>query len=438
MNVKKDTKEKQNIIVKKELVDELKEDDEDIDLIKIDLQGLVSMMNEEGIKRYDLTDYAIDEIIQDFIQRGSSLNSFFLMDIGQIIRRYKLWKKMLPSIEIFYAVKCNPDKILLKTLSLLGLGFDVASKAEISMVDELEVSKDLIIFANPVKEIDHIMYSRSRGIGLMTFDNEDELKKISVFHPNANLIIRILVDDSKSKLPFGSKFGCPISNIDNVFTLAKQLKMNIIGVSFHVGSNCIDPISYSDAIIRSKEVFKIAENYGFKFYLLDIGGGYSGIENNDNDEHFHKTALMINEAIHLNFNDIPNLRVIAEPGRFFATSIGTLACNIIGKKQIKAENDQKVFHYYINSNLYGMFNNIIFDKADIKLNLLNKYPNEEFESVIFGQTCDSMDKIIDSMKLPELACGDWLYFTNHGAYTLASASTFNGFFLADVKYIFTF
>lgn len=306
------------------------------------------------------------------------------------------------------------------------------------MINELEISQDLIIFANPVKEIDHIIYARSLGITMMTFDNEDELKKISVFHPTAELVLRISVDDSKSKMPFGSKFGCPFNNLDNIFTLAKQLKLNLIGTSFHVGSCCTDSIAYSDAIIRSKEVFDKAESFGYKFRLLDLGGGYSGFDD-PNSVPFEDIAKAINEQLDVSFSNNENLRIISEPGRFFGSSCGTLVTNVIGKKQIKIEEElEPIFHYYINSNIYGIFNNIIFDHAKINFNLLNKYPEKKYKSIIFGQTCDSMDKIEPNIEISELACGDYLYVQNMGSYSLASASTFNGFNLPEVIYIYTF
>lgn len=437
MSNKKDQKEKEKAIVKNEIVTELKEDADDIDLISLNVDGLVSIINDGGIKRYDTQEFKIEDIIHDFIQNTSSLNSFFLMDIGQIFRRYKLWKKLLPRVEIFYAVKCNPDKILLKTLSYFGVGFDVASKSEISMVDEYDVSRDKIVYANPIKEIDHIMFARSKGVTMMTFDNEDELKKISVFHPTAELILRLLVDDSKSKLPLGAKFGCPSANLEKIFILAKQLHLKLIGVSFHVGSGCIDGSAYCDAIKSAKDVFVMAHNHGYKFTLLDIGGGFEGHDDEISNCNFSNIATIINKAIDNHFNDYPELRIISEPGRFFATSCGTLVTNVIGKKKIEIA-DKKVFHYYINSNLYGMFNNIVFDKAIIKMNLLNKYPDMTFDSVIWGNSCDSMDQICENIILPELACGDWIYIQNHAAYTTSSGSTFNGLKLSDVKYIYTF
>jgi ornithine decarboxylase len=99
-----------------------------------------------------------------------------------------------------------------------------------------------------------------------------------------------------------------------------------------------------------------------------------------------------------------------------------------------------VIHYYINSNLYGVFNNIVFDKATPDFELRKPAGENEplYKSVIFGQTCDSMDKIADGLMLPELVCGNWLIIRNHGAYTIAAASKFNGFELEDVNYVFTF
>ena len=274
----------------------------------------------------------------------------------------------------------------------------------------------------------------------MTFDNVDELKKISVFHPNAELVLRILVDDSKSRMPFGTKFGCPTANLPEVFDLAKTLGLNIIGVSFHVGSECESSSAYTDAIALAREVFNTARTYGFEMRLLDIGGGFPGHDSKELEDKFIEIAAAINNQLEVSFSDVPNLEVIAEPGRFFATSCGTLVTNVIGRKIIVNSDSEKIIHYYINSNLYGVFNNIVFDKAKPQFELRKPAVENEpvYKSVIFGQTCDSMDKIADGIMLPELVCGNWLIIRNHGAYTIAAASKFNGFELEDVNYVFTF
>lgn len=429
--------------IKNEVLRELKEGAEDLDIVNIDVSGLVSMINENNIGMYDDTEYNIFDVINHLIEKNNSLNSFFLIDIGAIIRRFKLWMTNLAKVKIFYAVKCNSDRLLLNTLVGLGVGFDVASKVEISMVKEFGIDSNKIIFANPVKEINHITFANQKNIKKMTFDSEDELLKIKLFHPNAELVLRILVDDSKSTCRFGSKFGCPKNNFQKVFGLAQYLGLNIIGVSFHVGSGCEDPSAYSDAIALSKEVFDLAKQYNFNMTLLDIGGGFPGYDIEESDNKFVKFANAIKESLDKYFSDIPNLEIIAEPGRFFATSCGTLVTNIIGKKVVNDDNDSpKTIHYYINSNLYGLFNNIIFDHAVpiLEINKNKDNPNNQplYKSVIFGQTCDSLDKIADGIMLPELSLGNYLIIRNHGAYTIAAASRFNGFDLADVKYVFTY
>lgn len=425
--------------VENEVVKELKENAEYLDIVSIDIQGLVSMINEKNIKMYDDAEYSVIDVIKNIIETRASLNSFYIIDIGSIFRRYKLWMKHLSKVKIFYAVKCNPDKMLLNTLVELGVGFDVASKTEICLIREFGVDSNKIIFANPVKEINSITFAQSEGIDKMTFDSEDELKKISVYHPHAKLVLRILVDDSKSKLPFGTKFGCPKENLPGVFNLAKTLNLNIIGVSFHVGSGCGDASAYSDAIILAREVFDIAKSYDFYMYFLDIGGGFPGYDIAEFDDSFREIAQMVNVQLEKSFSDIPNLEIIAEPGRFFATSCGTLVTNVICRKIMKTIDNEKIIHYYINSSLYGLFNNIIFDRVEPKLELLNDAKDKiTYRSVIFGQTCDSLDKIADGIYLPELVCGNWMFVRNHGAYTNAAASSFNGFGSFDIEYIFTF
>jgi ornithine decarboxylase len=430
------------IKVENEVVNELREGAEDLDIVKIgvDVPGLVSMINEHNIRMYDDLEYTMTDVIKNIIESRASLNSFFLIDIGAIFRKYKLWMQHLPNVKMFYAVKCNSDKLLLHTLVDLGVGFDVASKVEISTVRELDVLPDKIIFANPVKEINHITFAEGEDIQKLTFDNEDELKKISVFHPHAKLVLRILVDDSKSKMPFGSKFGCPTANLPGVFALAKTLGLSIIGVSFHVGSGCDSPGAYTDAIKLARNVFEMAKEYGFFINLLDIGGGFPGHDSKESEDQFIEIAKAINEQLEESFKDYPEIEVIAEPGRFFATSCGTLVTNVIGRKIIITAENEKIIHYYINSNLYGTFNNIVFDKAVPHFELLKPASEDQplYKTVIFGQTCDSFDKIADGIYLPELVCGNWLIIRNHGAYTIASASKFNGFELEDVNYVFTF
>lgn len=431
----------------------------EIDITDVNIMALTTMISEYAIKSFDDNEYPnIRDILLD-LTSGNDNQSFIVNDIGSLIRSFSEWRSKLPRVEIFYAVKCNSDMMILRTLANLGVGFDVASKEEITMITQLEVDikRDKIIYANPCKETAHIQYARSTGIKMMTFDSEDELLKIKLFHPNAKLVLRILVDDSKSKMPFGVKFGCPMNDVESLLQFAKFHKLAVIGVSFHVGSCCTDAVAYSDAIKRSKFVFEIAKKVGFKFNLLDIGGGFSNSDK-QGEITFSEIADEINKELKNSFSDYPDIRIIAEPGRFFASSTMTLVTSVIGKKRIIRDDnynssseivssnsiedniENTIYHYSVNSSIYGPFNNIVFDKSVPEIKLLNEYGDydekDTYKSVIFGQTCDSGDVISNGIELPILACGDYLYIENHGAYTLASASNFNGFKNPKILYIF--
>lgn len=426
--------------IEKELEKELKEGDEGVDnMVNINMKGLASLINEHNIRMYDNNEYNLTNIVNNINETRSSFNSFFIINISSVMNQYKIWQKYMPNIKLYYAVKSNPDKVILNTLVNLGVGFDVASKLELSTVLSFGVSSDRIIYANPIKDIPSISYAKYVGVSKMTFDNEDELKKISFCHPKAELVLRILVNDKLSKMPLGSKFGCSINKIDELFKLAQMLKLKIIGVSFHVGSYCYDNTAYIESINMAREAFKIGKNYNYDMYLLDIGGGFIGDEDETSKKSFIETAKVINETINTLFKDITNLEIIGEIGRFISSNAGILATNIIGKK-ITEENKEKIIHYYINSSVYNLFNNIVFDKATPNLELLEEHinTNVKYKSVIFGNTCDSLDVITRNIELPELVCGDWLIAKNMGAYTSASSSNFNGLGTYDTIYIFTF
>ena len=171
----------------------------------------------------------------------------------------------------------------------------------------------------------------------MTFDNADELYKIARTHPRAKCIIRILTDDSKSICAFGIKFGASLMTVPGLLAKAKELNLDVIGVSFHVGSGCYDPSVYMDAIKRARSVFDMGKEVGYTFKLLDVGGGFE-------DSLFEQAATILNEAIDLHFPDRQGLKIIAEPGRFYVSKAFRLAANIIARRAplpgVSASRDQ--------------------------------------------------------------------------------------------------
>jgi len=415
---------------------------------------------------------SIDELITRKID--SRMNSeeerhdaFFIGDMGDIVRKHKLWVSQLPRVEPFYAVKCNDDSTVLAVLAQLGTGFDCASKGELQKVLDLQVPKSHIIYANPCKQASHIRYAASNGVEYMTFDNETELHKVKQLHPNAKLVVRILPPtNSKCQCQLGMKFGCPPKTVPHLLRVAKKIGVDVVGVSFHVGSGCYDANAYAAAVASARTIFNVARGEGFHFTLLDIGGGFPGQPNARLP--FEKICAVLRPALDLYFPESMNVRIIAEPGRFYVASAFTLVLNVIARRVLNMEdytgNDgdevdianttdssgghddsavpsseiienvrgdasDRAFMYYLNDGVYGSFNCILFDHAIVEPVLYDegRYQNEpRFVSSLWGPTCDGLDCIVKECLLPELSAGDWVMFNDMGAYTMSAASNFNG------------
>lgn len=401
-------------------------------------------------------------------------NAFLVCDLGRVYAQYQLWQKELGSrIEAFFAVKCNPDPLIIKLMVSLGIGFDCASHQEISTVLKAGAVPNKIIYANPCKASSFIRHASKSNIDMMTFDNSDELEKVSKFHKNAKMVLRILTDDSGSLCKLGLKFGSPLGEVRSLLLKAKELNVDVIGISFHVGSGCTNPLLFGDAVARAKWAFKVGESLGFKFTLLDVGGGFGG-------DNFVEIAGILREAIEEHFPASEGVRVIAEPGRYFVSDAFEMATNIIARRgkgggsqqlgssyseemdgvsddQEAEEEEESMVMYYINDGVYGAFNCTMFDHQVVHPKVLTSegvfvsspstYFSEPKEShvtpriteeacSIWGPTCDSIDCVSSKTYLPvsKLKVGDWLRWENMGAYTICAASQFNGFKQSKVVY----
>ena len=380
------------------------------------MERLIQECNAKLLDTSDTYDI-VDRVLADNVGE----EAFFIVDLAKIQKQYDTWTRCLPIVRPYYAVKCNPNPVILKYLSLLGCHFDCASKAEISSVLDITEDPSLIIFANPCKMSGQIKYARAVDVDTMTFDSDHELYKIKLYHPNARLILRIKVDDSSSKCQFGCKFGCPLENVQDLLGIAKALSLNIVGFSFHVGSGCQDVSLFLKAIDDCIQASEIAQSLGFFTEIIDIGGGFE-------PDTFEDFAPHIDAKV----REHPQFQWIAEPGRFMVSSSHTLVVNVIGKKKVGDR-----FVYYMNDGVYGSFNCIYFDHAQPEVCPFNERDGPRYPSTIFGPTCDSLDKIAESVQLPELAIGEWCYVENFGAYTQASSSSFNGFSNDRIRYVMT-
>ncbi|KAG2483874.1 hypothetical protein HYH03_017268 [Edaphochlamys debaryana] len=338
----------------------------------------------------------------------------------------------MPRVVPFYAVKCNPEPGILKLLVAMGAGFDCASKGELDMMLRMGVSPSRIIFAHPCKRASDIRYAREHGVQYTTFDTVSELHKIASMNPDFKCVLRIRADDPDARVPLGLKYGAEVSEAGVLLRTAKELGLQVVGVSFHVGSACQNLSTFSGAIENARKVFDEANDLGFNMELLDIGGGFTGHFDEMGNVMFGEIANTINNALAANFPPEMGVRVIAEPGRYFAETSSTLMTPVYGQRDRMSPEGGVKKDYWLTDGLYGSFNCILYDGQNpgyhvVRSPLLPEpTDNRSFTSTLWGPTCDSADCVYKDVSLPVLRNGDWLMWNNAGAYTVAGACDFNG------------
>ncbi|KAI1727086.1 pyridoxal-dependent decarboxylase, pyridoxal binding domain-containing protein [Ditylenchus destructor] len=389
--------------------------------------------------------------------------AFAVMNLGTVVERYGEWKAKMPRVKPFYAVKCNNDPVLLGTLAKLGAGFDCASKLELDTIVKGKLTgPNGVIYANTCKTPSYIEYANKIGVRRMTFDCAEELGKIKAYHSDPQLILRIDVTDTSATRPLDVKFGCDyVKEAPSLLKLAHDMDMEIIGISFHVGSGCQDPHVYGKAIGIAHGLFEVGKSIGHKnMYILDLGGGYPGCDNER--DFFGQIAAVICDSLNQYFpvgstaaNGTP-VQIIAEPGRYFASAAVSVCATVIGATRVPAskltakeeDNSRDGYMYYLDDGVYGSFSSLsskLYTQLPKGQPLFHDENTEEgdsipmrkrsYPSVVWGPTCDSKDQVQTLTEIPKWKVGDWIYYANMGAYTAVTTTTFNGFRRPQTHYV---
>ena len=260
-----------------------------------DLASIKSQPVDVG-QQLDWDDSALEPGVQHTIE-----DPFYIVDLGIVTAQLARWRAAFPRVVPFYAVKCNPDPAIVRTLMSLGCNFDCASRGEISLVQDIsrtlpaDVPKPEIIYANPCKGRGHLIDAVCRGVRMVTFDNVAEVQKCALVSKKIQLIMRIITDDSGSQCRLSSKFGAPPQHWPILLAEAKKYGLEVVGVSFHVGSGCRDATRYEMALRDCKKLFEMAKTeYGFDMSILDIGGGFPG----ETHSLWNPVKVCISNALH--------------------------------------------------------------------------------------------------------------------------------------------
>ena len=375
--------------------------------------------------------------MKDKLRKLSQLHGtpLFILDHRKIRANYRIFKKNLPRVQCYYAVKANSHPEIIRTLFDEGASFDVASYNEFMQIYEYlkhfeEKDKDFfiwdkIIFSNTIKDPETLRKIK-RYRPLVTYDNRDELLKIKKHCDTAGLVLRLKVPDTGSQVEMSSKFGAEPGDAAHLIREAFEAGLVVEGLSFHVGSQCTNFDNYTAALSITSDIFHDARKKGHPLKLIDLGGGFP-VPYDPQVPKFEELAKLIHSECRRLFPE--DIEMIAEPGRFLVANAAVLITAIIGK----ARRDGKIF-YYINDGVYQTFSGVVYDHWIPNFKAFK--PGEKEVCAVVGPTCDSFDKVSLSVQLPaNLQIGDCLYTENIGAYSIASSTKFNGFEGAKIIHI---
>ena len=365
--------------------------------------------------------------VEDLINQLKPEKPVYCIRKHSVTKASKFFQKNFPG-EVLYAVKTNPHPIIIKTLIDSGIDqFDVASIEEIEQIRNFSTTAKCS-YMHTVKSPENIKEAYFKyGIKTFSLDTKEELIKIIKNTDNAKdleLFLRIAVSNEHAEIDLSKKFGALVSESIGLLRLIKQYAKKV-GLSFHVGSQCMHPISYSKGI---KEIGNIIKKTKIFPDYINVGGGFPTIYPDLIPQNLIEYFNEIKKSLEsLNFKKMP--KIICEPGRALVAESGSTIVRVNLRKKQKL---------YINDGTYGtLFDagtpNIVFPAKMIKENT-NKIISKKLTAFdFFGPTCDSMDYMKGPFLLPNnIKENDYIELGQLGAYGLTFRTKFNGFYSDEI------
>lgn len=346
-------------------------------------------------------------------QYGSPL---LLLDCDVIRRQYRKLAQALPGVSLHYAIKALPERAVIATLAEEGCGFDIATNGEIALLEELCIEPRRTIHTHPIKRDADIRRALRYGCTTFVVDNADELQKFLPYRHRVALLLRVSFPNPGARVDLSRKFGCAMEDVDGLLAAADASRIHIKGLSFHVGSQVPDASAHVEAIRRCAEVMARRRREALApLSLLDIGGGFPVSYDGSVDD-IELFCAPIRAAL---ATLPPSVRILAEPGRYIAAPAMTCITSVVGRARRGAR-----MWYYLDDGVYNSFSGQVFDHTRYPL-IAPDAKGEAQPSVLAGPTCDSIDVIAEDILLGEMQIGDVIVAPMMGAYTAASATTFN-------------
>jgi ornithine decarboxylase len=335
--------------------------------------------------------------------------------------QYRRLAAALPSVRLHYALKALPHPAVLRALIAEDAWFDVAGDAEIDVLERLGVPPERLIDTRPVKSPAELTRSYTSGIRTFVVDSLDELAKFSDLPPDAGVLIRVAHRNPAAKSDLSAKFGAGADGAMEIAERAVRAGIQVVGLSFHAGSQLDDPDAVVAAVRSTLSLLHRIENHtGRSLSVLDIGGGFPVPYRRDVAP-FEELAARLESVLAPHGE---RLTILAEPGRIIAAPAVTVVTRVIG-----ATRREGAPWYTIDDGLYGGYSNVLTEQVHpvlVARRELDAPPVVLHPATLAGPTCDSVDVIARDYPMPELTAGDVVLSPMMGAYTLVTATTFNG------------
>ncbi|SCG40309.1 type III PLP-dependent enzyme [Micromonospora coxensis] len=347
------------------------------------------------------------------------------LDPGVAVERYERLRAAFADTDSYYAVKANPEPRLIRRLVRAGAFFDVASPAEIALCLAEGADPSRLSYGNTVKKASDIRYAYRSGVRLFVFDSQDELLKLAEHAPGSAVFCRLLASSAGAQWPLSGKFGCTPEMAVDLLTQAPRLGLRPVGVSFHVGSQQLDPGRWEPSVATAAWVSGELAAAGIELTMLNVGGGFP-VEYTSPVPPIERYAEAITAAVGRHFDTRP--RLATEPGRYVAAVAGVLRTEVVLVSRKTFDDDTRWVYLDV-----GRFGGLAETEGEaIRYRLVTPHDGGPDGAVVLaGPTCDSVDILYQraAYRLPlALRQGDTVDILAAGAYTTTYASVgFNGF-----------
>ena len=349
---------------------------------------------------------------------------FFIFKPEKLKKNVKYFLKNFPG-EVLYAVKTNPSEFILKKIYDLGIkSFDVASINEVRLIKTLFKNAQ-IFFMNPVKSrlaIKEAYFNYGvRNFSLDTFEELEKIVKVTNFANDLNLHLRISISSDFAKINLSKKFGVDGNKAKELLKKIKNYAKKI-GVSFHPGSQCMNPNAYKFAIKKMASLIKESK---LKIDFINIGGGFPSKYPNMQPQPLNKYFNVIKNEFSKHFKKNSKIILLSEPGRALVSN----SMSLILRVNLKKKNN-----LYVNDGIHGYLHSAGVHGFTYPAKIFGKENKSKLVQFSFyGPTCDSNDFMKGPFLLPNSTNeGDYIELEDMGAYSITMKNNFNGFY-SDAK-----